>query len=123
MRVGRPNHQSKKKTGAFPKLEGRKIENKLPGLVKIRLETCCLFSSVRTCSTTSFYSCGSLIKTQATNGNSGSRELTVEVQLGGTSFLVVSDNGAGMDAVGLQDLATYFRTQVLHVEHRRAALA
>ena len=51
---------------------------------------------------------------QATVGNSGSRELNVEVYLAATSFLVVRDNGAGMDAVGLENLATYFRTQVLY---------
>jgi len=46
------------------------------------------------------------------------------VHLVGAGFLVVRDNGAGMDAVGLENLATYFRTQVRfffqRMDHRRA---
>ena len=51
---------------------------------------------------------------QATTENSGPRSVEVEVELGGRggSFLVVRDNGRGMNASDLKDFATYFLTQV-----------
>lgn len=51
---------------------------------------------------------------QATTENSGPRSVEVEVELGGRggSFLVVRDNGKGMNASDLKDFATYFLTQV-----------
>lgn len=51
---------------------------------------------------------------QATSSNTGPRKVEVEVELGagkGGSFLVVKDNGRGMNAKGLKDFATYFLTQ------------
>ncbi|CAM9825307.1 unnamed protein product [Scytosiphon promiscuus] len=50
---------------------------------------------------------------QATTENPGPRKVEVEVELGGRggSFLVVRDNGKGMNASGLKDFATYFLTQ------------
>lgn len=53
--------------------------------------------------------------TQATSSNPDARKIEVEVELGGkgASFLVVRDNGGGMNASGLKDFATYFLTQVL----------
>ncbi len=58
---------------------------------------------------------------QATTENSGLRSVEVEVELGGRggSFLVVRDNGKGMNASDLKDFATYFLTQV----RRRMMLA
>lgn len=52
---------------------------------------------------------------KATNSNAGARAVEVVVELGGrgASFLVVKDNGRGMNASGLKDFATYFLTQVL----------
>lgn len=52
---------------------------------------------------------------KATNSNAGPRAVEVAVELGGrgASFLVVKDNGRGMNASGLKDFATYFLTQVL----------
>ncbi|CAM9280554.1 unnamed protein product [Ascophyllum nodosum] len=57
---------------------------------------------------------------QATNSNSGARTVEVEVELGGrgASFLVVRDNGRGMNASGLKDFATYFLTQARSDENR-----
>lgn len=51
---------------------------------------------------------------QATTDNSGPRTVEVEVELGGKggSFLIVRDNGKGMNASDLKDFATYFLTQV-----------
>ena len=51
---------------------------------------------------------------QATTENSGPRTVEVEVELGGKggSFLIVRDNGKGMNASDLKDFATYFLTQV-----------
>eukprot|EP00752_Nemacystus_decipiens_P004173 g3816.t1 len=50
---------------------------------------------------------------QATTDNSGPRTVEVEVELGGKggSFLIVRDNGKGMNASDLKDFATYFLTQ------------
>lgn len=52
---------------------------------------------------------------QATSSNPDARKIEVEVELGGkgASFLVVRDNGGGMNASGLKDFATYFLTQVI----------
>ena len=54
------------------------------------------------------------LNNQATTENSGPRSVEVEVELGGRggSFLVVRDNGRGMNASDLKDFATYFLTQV-----------
>lgn len=61
-----------------------------------------------------------MLSDKATAGNSGTREIRVEVVTGGRSgaksALVVWDNGKGMDAKGLQDYATYFLTQVCFTE-------
>ncbi|CAM9773585.1 unnamed protein product, partial [Sphacelaria rigidula] len=51
---------------------------------------------------------------QATSSNTGSRTIEIEVVLGTgkkNSFLIVRDNGRGMNAQGLKDFATYFLTQ------------
>ncbi|CAM9801347.1 unnamed protein product [Pylaiella littoralis] len=50
---------------------------------------------------------------QATTDNTGPRTVEVQVELGGRggSFLVVRDNGKGMNASDLKDFATYFLTQ------------
>lgn len=50
---------------------------------------------------------------KATRGNA-ERKVEVEVVLGAksTSFLVVRDNGCGMDAKGLEDFATYYLSPV-----------
>lgn len=51
---------------------------------------------------------------QATCANVGPRKVDIEVELGGgkgSSFLIVKDNGRGMNAKGLKDFATYFLTQ------------
>lgn len=55
-----------------------------------------------------------LLQCQATTDNSGPRSVEVEVELGGkgASFLIVRDNGKGMNAADLKDFATYFLTQV-----------
>lgn len=55
-----------------------------------------------------------LFSLQATNGNLSERTVEVEVKFSGqdSSFLVVRDNGRGMDASDLQAFATYFLSQV-----------
>ena len=53
---------------------------------------------------------------QATNGNSGERKIEVEVRFlrneGGGNYMVVRDNGRGMDKKGLEAFATYHLSQV-----------
>lgn len=62
---------------------------------------------------------------QATTDNTGPRTVEVQVELGGRggSFLVVRDNGKGMNASDLKDFATYFLTQVWGCMHLFTSIA
>lgn len=60
--------------------------------------------------------CADKLILQATNGNSGERKIEVEVRFlrneGGGNYMVVRDNGRGMDKGGLEAFATYHLSQV-----------
>lgn len=88
-----------------------------PASLPLRLARFCvphMCSSMRSVWTWFSFFVSPSTRKQATTENTGPRTVEIQVELTGKGegFLVVRDNGKGMNAADLKDFATYFLTQV-----------